>query len=181
MKLNFRLSFENYYEYNRVYSRISIGKNISAICKTGIFMAVVGIVILACFFAGVLTKTASLLLGSIIFAIGVFMVIYANLIFSYRLKKEVRRKYRTSDYFKVERTVELLDTHFLAYSENDEYRGDYSEDIKEFIETENLFLIMVRGRRGIIIPKKSVDEKEVARTIRRIAEDYDIGRRRIKG
>ncbi len=181
MKLTFRLSFENYYEYNRVYSRISIGRNISAIFKAGIFMAVVGAAILACFIAGMLTKTASLFLGSIVFAIGVFMIIYAKFIFNHRLKKEVRRKYRTSNYFDVERTVELLDTQFLVYSENDEYRGDYDEDIKEFIETENLFLIMVRGRRGVIIPKSAVDEKEVSRTIRRIAEEYEIGRRRIKG
>ena len=181
MKLNFRLSFENYYEYNRVYSKISIGSRISAIFKAGIFMAVVGVAILACFFAGMLTKTASLLLGGIVFAVGIYMILFAKLIYNHRLKKEVRRKYRTSDYFNVERTVEFLDTQFLVYSENDEYRGDYEEDIKEFIETENLFLIMVRGRRGVIIPKKAVDEREVGMLIRKIAEDYDIGRRRIKG
>ena len=181
MKLNFKLSFENYYEYNRVYSKISVGRNIDAIFKAGIFMAIVGAVILACFFAGLLTKTTSLFLGSVLCAVGVFAIIYAKLIFNHRLKKEVFRKYRTNNYFDVERTVEFLDTQFLAYSENDEYRGDYDEDIKEFIETENLFLIMVRGRRGVIIPKDSVNENEVRSTIRRIAEEYEIGRRRIKG
>ena len=181
MKLNFRLSFENYYEYNRIYSKISIGRNIRAIFKAGIFMAVVGAVILACFIAGLIVKPASLLFGSLIFAVGLFSIIYAKLIFNHNLKKEVRRKYRTNNYFDVERTVEFLDTNFLVYSENDEYRGDYDEDIKEFIETENLFLIMVRGRRGVIIPKKEVEEREVSTIIRRIAEEYEIGRRRMKG
>lgn len=181
MELKFRLSFENYYEYNRIYSRISIGKNMDSIFKSGIFMAVVGAVILACFIAGKFTKIGSLFLGLILLAVGAFAIIYTKLIFNHRLKKEVRRKYRTSNYFNVERTVEFLEKQFLVYSENDEYRGDYDEDIKEFIETENLFLIMVRGRRGVIIPKKAVDEKEVRKLLRRIAEEYDIGRRRIKG
>ena len=181
MKLNFRLSFENYYEYNRVYSKISIGRNISAIFKGGVFMAAVGALILAACAASLLTKTASILLGGIVFAVGVYMIFYSKFVFGHKLKKEVRRKFRTSDYFNAERTVEFLDTQFLVYSENDEYRGDYDEDIKEFIETENLFLIMVRGRRGVIIPKDAVDVREVSKIIRRIAEDYDIGRRRIKG
>ncbi len=181
MKLNFRLSFDNYYEYNRVYSKISIGGQLSAIFKAGIFMAVVGAAIMVAFALSFITKMPSLFLGGIVFAVGVYMILYAKVIYANRLKKEVRRKYRTSDYFAVERTVELLDTQFLAYSENDEYRGDYDEDIKEFIETENLFLIMVRGRRGIIIPKSEVDEREVSTVIRRISEEYELRRRRIKG
>ena len=181
MKLNFRLSFENYYEYNKVYSKISIGKRINSIFKAGIFMSVVGVIVLVAFFAGLLTKTASLFLGAIVMAVGLYMVFYSKVVFNRRLKKEILKKYREKDYFHVERIVEFLDKQFLVYSENDEYRGDYDEDIKEFIETENLFLIMVRGRRGVIIPKNQVDEREVRATIRKISEDYDIGRRRMKG
>ena len=181
MKLNFNLSFENYYEYNRVYSRLSVGKHISGVLKAGIFMSVAGAGILLCYLIKLITKIQSLFLGGVILAVGLYMILYAGLIFNHRLKKQVLKKYNTSDYFDVPRTVELLDTTFAAYSDNDDFRGEYEEDIKEFIETENLFLIMVRGRRGIIIPKSEVDEKEVSRTIRRIAEEYEIKRRRIKG
>ncbi len=180
MKLTFRLSLANYYEYNKVYSKIAIGKNLSAIFTIGLFEAVIGVAVLVLFFLKILSNGVSLLLGAILAAVGVYMMLHSKVFFYIKLKKEVSHKYKSHDYFKSERSVELAEEYLLAYSESDDYRANYREDLKEIIETKNLFMIMIHGRRGIIVPKSEVEQQEVRGELSRISETYGVRYRHIK-
>jgi len=180
MKLTFKLSFSDYYEYNKVYSKIAIGKNLSSIFTIGLFEAVIGAIALVLFFLKILSNGVSLLLGAILAAVGVYMMLHSKVFFYTKLKKEVRLKYKTHDYFKNERNVELADEYLLAYSDSDDYRASYREDLKEIIETKNLFIIMIHGRRGIIVPKSEVEQQEVRSELSRISETYGVRYRHIK-
>ncbi len=181
MKLTFKVSFDNYYEYNRVYSKIAVGKSLASIFKMGIFSVIAGIALVAMYFAEVLSATLFLLVGAILTAAGIYMMLYSKAFFHLKLKKEVHKKFNSTDYFKNERTVELFDDYMIAYSEDDDYQGDYDNDLKEFIETENLFVIMVHGRRGIIVPKAEVDVQELRKLLKKISEEYYVRYRDIKG
>lgn len=180
MKLTFKVSFDNYYEYNRVYSKIAVGKNLKSIFKMGGFATVAGVTAIAMYFARLLEISLLLYGGAILTVIGLYMMLYSKALFYLKLKKDVRRKFKNSDYFKNERTVEFFGDYMVAHSENDDYCGDYDEDLKEFIETENLFMIMVHGRRGIIVPKAEVDAQELRALLKKISEENDVRYRYIK-
>ena len=180
MKLSFMLSIDNYHEYNKVYSKISIGKNLEFIFKLGIFETVVGVCILLCRLLNVLKNNTSLLLGILLTVVGVYMILHAKVLFFSKLKREVTKKFKENDYFKNERTVEIYDEYLTTSSESDDYRANYNEDLKEIIETQNLFMIMVHGRRGIIIPKSAGDTKEIRQVLKCIAEEYNVRYRSIK-
>lgn len=180
MKLTFKLSFENYYEYNRIYSKIAIGKNLSAVFNIGVFEAVVGVILLGLYFLQILANGASLIAGGVLTAVGVYMMLHSKVLFYTKLKREVRRKYKTQDYFKNERNVELFEEYMLTYSDTDDYRASYRDDLKEIIETPNLYMVMVHGRRGIIIPKSAVPNEELRSVLRGLSQEYGVRYRYIK-
>ena len=180
MKIKFNLSLENYYEYNRVYSKLLIGKSLRSIFNTGVCMLVAGAVAAAAYFIGLSANPLLLCVGAAAAVIGIYMMLYSKLFFKKKLRRDVEKKFKTEDYFKTERTVELCDGYLLAYSENDEYRGTYSDDLKEIIETKDLFVVMVHARRGIIVPKAAVDEKELRELLKKIANENDARYRFIK-
>lgn len=180
MKLKFSLSFENYYEYNKVYSKLAIGKKLDSIFKMGGFILVAGVTAIAMYFAKVFQIPLVLYGGAAAVVIGLYMMLHSKLFFKLKLKKQVRRKFKTDDYFKGERTVEFFDDYLLDCSENDDYRINFSDDLKEIIETKNFFMIMVRGRRGIIIPKDKVQADELRELFKEITEKYYSRYRQIK-
>lgn len=180
MKLQFSLSFENYYEYNRICSKLKIGKGLRSIFNTGVCMLVAGAVGAAAYFIKLSVEPLLLYVGVAAAVIGIYMVLYSRLLFKRKLKKQVQKKFEAEDYFKTERTVEIFDDCLLDYSENDEYRAGYSEDLREFIETQNLFVVMVYDRRGIIIPKSAADTPELRALLKRIAVENDARYRYIK-
>lgn len=179
MKITFKLSFDNYYEYNRIYSKISVGKNLETIFKLGVFEAVVGLAVLFFRLIQVLHNNTSIVLGAILAVVGIYMMLHSKYFFYARMKREVKDRFK-SEYFKNERNIELEDDHIITSSETDDYRANFNEDLKEVIETENLFMIMVHGRRGIIIPKSAVNADEVRGKLRFIAEEYNVRYRIIR-
>ena len=180
MKITFNLSFDNYYEYNRVYSRISIGKNLNTIFKLGVFEAVVGLGVLFLRLIQVLHNKTSIVLGILLAVVGIYMILHSKVFFYTKMKREVAYRFKNHEYFKNARTVEIGDDHIITSSEVDDYRANFNEDLKEFIETENLFMVMVHGRRGIIIPKSVVEVKELREVFRKIAEEYNVRYRSIR-
>lgn len=174
MKYEFKLSFEEYYEYNKIYSRLSIGRTLKIIFNLGLAEFIAGIILIILCLFNVFGNGWTIALSIILAAIGAYMMLYSKIFFYTRLKREVRYKHRTQDYFKNIRTVEVSDEYALAYSDTDDYRANFNEDLKEVIETENLIMIMVHGRRGIIIPKRVTNIDELREHLKQVCDGYGI-------
>lgn len=180
MELNFKISFENYYEYNRIYAKMSLGKKINRIIFCGIveIIAAAALLILALVRS---YKPGTYLISAAVIIVGLFQLVYALVLFPKSLKREVTKKYRTLDYFKGERKVVISSEYVSTSSENDSDIFYYEDEVKEFIESKNLFMIMIRGRRGIIIPKSEETQTHVREILQYAAKRYSKGYRYIKG
>ena len=180
MKITFKLSFDNYLEYNRIYSRIAVGKKLRSIFNVGLFVMIVGLCSLLIWLVQGFENSVIALFGALLSVFGLYLSLYAKVFFQLRLKREVTKKFKTSDYFKGERTVELEEKRIITSSESDSYCAVFADDLKEVIETPNLFLVMVHGRRGIIIPKSAVEVKAFRELLREITEQNNVRYRSIK-
>ena len=155
----YRISLENYRDFNLMLVEYSMGKSRKKMRIFGILEVLVGILLLcSCIFSQGPGHALYYAMGFSLPVVGVFSLCYHTLIFPKQMKKSIERAYHESEYFAGELTVKLFDDR--AEEQSGHLSGSAKwKDISQVVESERNLLIMMPGGRGIILPKEELGEK----------------------
>lgn len=151
----YHISLENYRDFNMMLVEYSMGKSKRKMRIFGLLEILVGILLLCtCIFSATPVHGLYYAMGTVLPLVGIFSLCYHSLIFPRQMKKSIEKAYNDSEYFAGSLTVTLYDDR--AEDQSGHLKGSAKwGEISQVVESEQNFLVMMPGGRGLILPKEA--------------------------
>jgi len=155
----YHISLENYRDFNMMLVEYSMGKSKRKMRIFGLLEILVGVLLLAsCLFSRTPVHGLYYAMGTVLPLVGIFSLCYHSLIFPRQMKKSIEKTYRESEYFSGSLTVTLYDDR--AEDQSGHLKGSAKwEEISQVVESEQNFLVLMPGGKGLILPKEATGEE----------------------
>ena len=186
-QVRYRISLEQYLDFNFSVAEQNYKAQRRKSTIMGIIEIAVGILFTLTLVMTEAEKRAQignfnlyLILGIVLVLLGLYSVVFYQVIFPKQLKKSATKTYNKSDYLKGEILLEVYEDHLFEES------GTYSDsvawgDTKGFRETPTMLQIMLGDTRCILIPKKQIPGRvnELREIFLDVAQKYDLNYKRV--
>ena len=158
--LSYDISFEDYLDYNKTISELTVPTNRKRTTGQGIIITILA-VLLVLYNNFLSDKNVwYTLIGVAMTAVGVYISLFYKIVAPKMLYKSVKKAYESDPEGFNNRIVTLAQDYFTDLPD-----GGYGEikwdEVSSVLETQTQLLILFPDTRGVIIPKKKVDLAEV--------------------
>ncbi len=155
--LSYDISFDDYLEYNKIISDLTVPNNRKRTVGQGIIISVLAVflVFYNLFFSD--QNVWYTLIGILMLLTGLYIAFFYKIFAPKMLYKSVKKAYESDSEGFSNRIVTMYNDYFTDLPD-----GGYGEikwtEVASVLETNSQILILFPDQRGVIIPKNKVDE-----------------------
>ncbi len=158
--LSYDISFDDYLEYNKTISELTVPHNRKKTLAQGIVIVVLALFLVVYNLAFSDKSWFFTIVGVIMFFVGLYITFFYKIFAPQMLKKSVEKAFESDKEGFNNRVVTFTDSYFT-----DKPDGGYGEikweELASVLETKTQILLLFPDQRGTILPKEKIDVSPV--------------------